>query len=137
MARAGAGLWLSWRAHLSGGGGLAEQRQYRPLTETPFHVPQGGVCPILYLTEIIRPNDPSMQRVCRAVEDARARTELLPTAWTLARVLTVDIVESVLTARAPCPPPCPPAHFICKVTDNGADYGGIGMGQVVKATYRY
>lgn len=96
MARAGAGLWLSWRAHLSGGGGLAEQRQYRPLTETPFHVPQGGVCPILYLTEIIRPNDPSMQRVCRAVEDARARTELLPTAWTLARVLTVDIIESVL-----------------------------------------
>ena len=59
-------------------------------------MPQGGVCPILYLTEIIRPNDPSMQRVCRAVEDARARTELLPTAWTLARVLTVDIIESVL-----------------------------------------
>ena len=56
---------------------------------------------LLYLTEIIRPNDLSMQRVYRAVEDARARTELLPTAWTLARVLTVDIVESVLTALAP------------------------------------
>jgi hypothetical protein len=48
---------------------------------------------MLYLTEIIRPHDPSMQRVCRAVEDARARTELILTAWKLARVLTVDIVE--------------------------------------------
>src|SRR5712691_1289119 len=31
---------------------------------------------MLCLTEIIRPNDPAMQRLCRAVEDARARTAL-------------------------------------------------------------
>ena len=52
---------------------------------------------MLCLTESIRPNDPSMQCVCRAAEDARARTELIVTAWKLARVLAVDIVEYVLT----------------------------------------
>jgi len=31
---------------------------------------------MLCLTEIIRPNDPAMQRLCRAVEDAWARTAL-------------------------------------------------------------
>jgi hypothetical protein len=37
---------------------------------------------MLFLTERIRPTAPSMQRVCRAVADARARTELLLVAWT-------------------------------------------------------
>jgi hypothetical protein len=31
-----------------------------------------------------------MQRVCRAVADAGARTELLLAVWTLARLLAVD-----------------------------------------------
>ncbi len=64
---------------------------------------------MLYLAKSIRPNDPSMQRVCRAVEDAQARTELILAAWKLARVLAVDIVEYVRTARARCPTSWPPA----------------------------
>ena len=65
---------------------------------------------MLSLTESIRPTAPSMQCVCRAVADARAHTELLLVAWTLACVLVVDIVAAVLTARARCPTslaPCP------------------------------
>jgi hypothetical protein len=65
---------------------------------------------MLSLTESIRPTAPSMQRVWRAVADARARTELILAAWKVARVLAVDLVEYVLTARARCPtfwPPCP------------------------------
>ena len=58
---------------------------------------------MLSFTESIRPTAPSMQRVCRAVADARARTTLLLVAWALARILTVDIVAAVLTARARCP----------------------------------
>jgi len=65
---------------------------------------------MLYLAEIIRPTDRSMQRVCRVVEDAQARTELLLATRTLACVPAGDIVASVLTARARCPTslaPCP------------------------------
>jgi hypothetical protein len=58
---------------------------------------------MLSFTESIRPTAPSMQRVCRAVADARARTALLLVAWALARILAVDIVAAVLTARARCP----------------------------------
>jgi len=65
---------------------------------------------MLSFTESIRPTAPSMQRVCRAVADAWARTALLLVAWALARILAVDIVAAVLTARARCPTslaPCP------------------------------
>ena len=48
---------------------------------------------MLCLTESIRPNDPSMQRLCHAVDDARALTGLIVVAWKLARVLAVDSVE--------------------------------------------
>ena len=54
---------------------------------------------MLFLTERIRPTAPSMQRVCRAVADARARTELLLVAWTFARVLAVDIVAAASFSR--------------------------------------
>src|SRR3954465_9661134 len=74
-----------------------------PLVETSSHVPQGGICPMLSFTESIRPTTPSMQRGCRAVADARACIELLLVAWALARILAIDIVAAVLTARAPCP----------------------------------
>jgi hypothetical protein len=75
---------------------------------------------MLSFTESIRPTAPSMQRVCRAVEDARARTELLPTAWTLTRVLTVDIIESVLegvselltSCQMGCCNPSSPLHSV-------------------------
>jgi len=67
---------------------------------------------MLDLTEIIRPNDPSMQRWCRAVEDARALTALILATWKFTRVLAVDIVEGSVTdscatasvvARSFCP----------------------------------
>ena len=54
---------------------------------------------MLFLTERIRPTAPSMQRVCRAVADARARTELPLVPWTLARVLAVDIVAAASFLR--------------------------------------
>ena len=54
---------------------------------------------MLDLTEIIRPNDPAMQRLYRAVEDARARTALIVAVWKLARVLAGDSVAYVLTAH--------------------------------------
>jgi hypothetical protein len=57
---------------------------------------------MLCLTEIIRLNDPSMQCLYRAVEDARALTELNVAAWKLPRVLAVDIVEYVVGSKYSC-----------------------------------
>jgi len=62
---------------------------------------------MLCLTEIIRPNDPAMQRLCRAVEDARALTALIVAVWKLVRVLAVDIVAYVLTAHPGSVPQLP------------------------------
>jgi hypothetical protein len=72
---------------------------------------------MLCLTEIIRPYDPSMQRLCRAIEDAWARPELIVAAWKLARVLAVDIVEYVLWG----------AVYLYGHTWGPVPYGGRGL----------
>jgi hypothetical protein len=51
---------------------------------------------MLCLIDSIRHDAPSVQRVLRAVEDAQTLTALLLAAWSLARVMTVHIVEYVL-----------------------------------------
>jgi len=55
---------------------------------------------MLCLTDSIRDDDPSMQRLLRAVEDARSLTALILAAWQVARVLAIHLVESVLADRA-------------------------------------
>ena len=52
------------------------------------------------LSDSIRHDDPSVQRLLRAVEDAQTLTALLLAAWSLARVVTVHVVEYVLAERA-------------------------------------
>ena len=65
---------------------------------------------MLCLPNSIRYDDPAMQRLLRAVEDAPTLTTLILAAWQVARGLTVQFVEAVLTERARQPtawPPCP------------------------------
>jgi hypothetical protein len=65
---------------------------------------------MLCLQDSIRDDDPSLQRLLRAVEDAHTLTMVILAAWQVARVLTIHLVEAVLTARARQPtawPPCP------------------------------
>jgi hypothetical protein len=65
---------------------------------------------MLCLQDSIRDDDPSMQRLLRAVEDAHTLTMVILAAWQVARVLTIHLVEAVLTERARQPtawPPCP------------------------------
>ena len=65
---------------------------------------------MLCLHDSIRHDDPSMQRLLSAVEDAPSLTALILAAWQVARVLTVHLVEAVLAERASRPtawPPCP------------------------------
>jgi hypothetical protein len=65
---------------------------------------------MLCLSDSIRDDDPSVQRLLRAVEDARSLTALILAAWQVARVLSVHVVEAVLAERARGPtswPPCP------------------------------
>jgi hypothetical protein len=65
---------------------------------------------MLCLTDSIRHDDPSVQGLVSAVEDAVTLTELILAAWQLARVLAIHIVEDVLAARARRPtswPVCP------------------------------
>src|SRR5262245_26927543 len=65
---------------------------------------------MLCLHHSIRYDDPSLQRLLRAVEYAPTLTTLILAAWQAARVLTVQLVEAVLTERARQPtawPPCP------------------------------
>jgi len=65
---------------------------------------------MLCLSDSIRYDDPSWQRVRSAVETAQTLTELLLAVWPLARVLALHIVESVLANRALSPtlwPRCP------------------------------
>ena len=62
------------------------------------------------LHDSIRHDDPAVQRLLRAVEDAPSLTAVLLAAWQVARVLTVHLVEAVLAERARRPlswPPCP------------------------------
>jgi hypothetical protein len=65
---------------------------------------------MLCLTDSIRDADPSVQRLLRAVEDARSLTALILAAWQVARVLAVHLVEAVWAERARRPtswPSCP------------------------------
>ena len=65
---------------------------------------------MLCLHDSIRHDDPAVQRLLRAVEDAYSLTALLLAAWQVARLLTVCLVEAVLTERARRPtawPSCP------------------------------
>lgn len=65
---------------------------------------------MLCLHDSIRDDDPDMQRLLRAVEDAPSLPALILAAWQVARVLAVQLVEAVLAERARRPtawPPCP------------------------------
>ena len=65
---------------------------------------------MLCLHDSIRHDDPAVQRLLSAVEDAHSLTALILAAWQVARVLTVHLVEAVLAERARRPttwPRCP------------------------------
>ena len=65
---------------------------------------------MLCLHDSIRHNDPAVQRLLSAVEDAHSLPALILAAWQVARVLTVHLVEAVLAERARHPtlwPRCP------------------------------
>jgi len=67
---------------------------------------------MLCLRDSIREDDPSVQRLLRAMEDAGSLAALLLAAWQVARVLAVHLVEAVLAARA-CRPPAWPRCPTC------------------------
>jgi hypothetical protein len=65
---------------------------------------------MLCLHDSIRDDDPSVQRLRRAAEDAHSLPALILAAWQVARVLTVRLVEAILAERARRPrawPRCP------------------------------
>jgi hypothetical protein len=65
---------------------------------------------MLCLHDSIRHDDPAVQRLLDAVEDAHSLTAVILAAWQVARVLTVHLVEAVLAERARRPlawPRCP------------------------------
>ena len=65
---------------------------------------------MLCLHDSICHDDPSMQCLLRAVEDAHSLSAFIFAAWQVARVLTVHLVEAVLAERARHPtrwPRCP------------------------------
>jgi hypothetical protein len=65
---------------------------------------------MLCLHDSIRDDDPSVQCLLRAVEDASSLTALILATWQVARVLAVHLIEAVLAERARQPiawPPCP------------------------------
>ena len=65
---------------------------------------------MLCLMDSIRDADPSVQYLLRVMEDACSLTALILAAWQVARVLAVQLVETVLDERARRPtawPPCP------------------------------
>jgi hypothetical protein len=55
---------------------------------------------MLCLNDIIRYDDPSLQRLLCAVDEVPTLTALLLAVWPLACTLATYIVASVLTARA-------------------------------------
>jgi hypothetical protein len=59
-----------------------------------------GVFPLLCLMDSIRQDEPAVQRLLRAVDEAHTLTEIILAVGPLARVLTMHIVEAVLTERA-------------------------------------
>lgn len=62
---------------------------------------------MLCLSESIRDDDPSLQQGLQTAYDATNLTELILAAWALARVIAVQVVESVLREWASCPTPWP------------------------------
>jgi hypothetical protein len=65
---------------------------------------------MLCLHASIRDDDPSLQGLRRAVENAPSFTALILATWQVARVLAVHLLEAVLAERARQPtawPPCP------------------------------
>jgi hypothetical protein len=65
---------------------------------------------MLCLSESIRPDDPILQQGLQSAYHAANLTELIVAAWALARVMAVQVVESVLKEWAGRPtswPPCP------------------------------
>ena len=65
---------------------------------------------MLCLPDSIRDDDPSLQWLLRAVEDAPSLTALILVTWQVARVLAIHLIEAVLAERARQPtvgPPCP------------------------------
>jgi hypothetical protein len=65
---------------------------------------------MLCLSDSIRDDDPCVQRLLCTVEEAHTLSELILAVWSLARVLAIHLVESVLAERARLPtswPRCP------------------------------
>lgn len=65
---------------------------------------------MLCLHDTIHDDDPAVQRLLSAVEDAHSLTALILAAWQVARVLTMHLVEAVLAERSQHParwPRCP------------------------------
>src|SRR3989442_3472455 len=65
---------------------------------------------MLCLSDSIRDDDPSAQRLLCTVEEAHTLPALILAAWSLARVLAIHLVEAVLAERARRPtswPRCP------------------------------
>ena len=62
---------------------------------------------MLCLYDSIRHDEPAVQRLRRAVEDAPSLTAVILAAWQVARVLTVHLVAAVLAERARRPPAWP------------------------------
>jgi hypothetical protein len=63
---------------------------------------------MLCLCDSIRDDDPSVQRLLRAVEDAPSPTAVILATGQVARVLAVHVVAAVLAERARRPTPWPP-----------------------------
>ena len=74
---------------------------------------------MLCLHDTIHDDDPAVQRLLSAVEDAHSLTALILAAWQVARVLTIHLVEAVLAERSQHPenhpPPCRSVGRACAV----------------------
>ncbi len=55
---------------------------------------------MLCLSDSIRHDDPCVQRLLDAIDQAQTLTQLILAVWPLARVLALHILESVLAERA-------------------------------------
>jgi hypothetical protein len=65
---------------------------------------------MLCLMDSIRQDEPAVQSLLHAVDEAHTLTEIILAIWPLARVLAIHIVEAVLVERALSPtfwPRCP------------------------------
>jgi len=58
---------------------------------------------MLCLMDSIRQDEPAVQRLLHAVDEAHTLTEIILAVWALARVLAVHIVATVLAERALSP----------------------------------